>query len=75
MEDKEQVLQMIEQTCKSLPENIIPLENYLKVAEVVLSDIDWGFFILAQDGNKNPVGLMYFTNEWSDWRNGLFLWL
>ena len=41
----------------------------------MLSDIDWGFFILAEDSNKDPLGMMYFSYEWSDWRNGVFFWL
>ena len=42
----------------------------------MLADIDWGFFILAEDSeSKEPVGLMYFSYEWSDWRNGIFFWL
>ena len=44
------------------------------MAELVLEDIDWGFFIIAEKKDE-PVGLLYFSYEWSDWRNGCFFWL
>ena len=25
--------------------------------------------------NEQPVGIMFFSYEWSDWRNGVFYWL
>ena len=55
-------------------EKTINEKEFVDVAKLVLSDIDWGFFILAECDNK-PVGMMYFTYEWSDWRNGVFFWL
>jgi hypothetical protein len=44
------------------------------VLHKVLSDIKHGFVIIAVDGNI-AVGFMMFTYEWSDWRDGVFLWL
>ena len=74
--DKESVFQMIDENCASLPEGTCTSQNYKAVAEHVLSDIDWGFFILAiNKETSKPVGIMYFTYEWSDWRNGVFFWL
>ena len=49
LEDKAKVLDVIKKTCESMPDNVITIENYTQVAEHVLSDIDWGFFILAED--------------------------
>ena len=55
-------------------EKTIDVQDFIEVAKRVLSDLDWGFFILAEY-NDLPVGMMYFTYEWSDWRNGVFFWL
>ena len=65
---------MIEKNCAELPDNIVTVQNYQKVAEHVLSDIDWGFFVLCEE-QGTPVGFMNFSYEWSDWRNGMFYWL
>ena len=75
-DDKEAVFKLIDSTVASLPAGTMTVENYKKVAEFVLEDVDWGFFILCEDTTtKEPLGLMYFTYEWSDWRNGVFFWL
>ena len=71
--DKDDLLALIDLGCAELGGTITP-ENFKKVAEYVLADPDYGFFIIAKEGGK-PVGLMYFSHEWSDWRNGLFFWL
>ena len=49
-------------------------DKFETAASHVLADIDYGFFIFATCEDK-PAGFMYFTYEWSDWRNGLFFWL
>ena len=50
----------------------------------MLNDINFGFFAYAYAENLNeeqssdkpePAGFMFFTYEWSDWRNGLFFWM
>ena len=74
--EKESVFKMIDANCAHLPAGTCTPENFKQVGEYVLSDIDWGFFILAEDKeSKEPLGIMYFTYEWSDWRNGVFFWL
>ena len=74
--DKENIHKMVEANCTNLPEGTCTPDNFKTVADYVLSDIDWGFFILAEDtASKEPLGIMYFTYEWSDWRNGVFFWL
>jgi ribosomal protein S18 acetylase RimI-like enzyme len=40
----------------------------------VLSDPSKGFYLVAEEGD-NVVGSMLLTPEWSDWRNGFFLWI
>ena len=48
-------------------------ENYEPVAKKILGDQDLGLFIVAEEGEQ-IVGYIFFTFEWSDWRDGLFLW-
>mgnify|MGYP002635249202 CR=1 FL=1 len=64
---------LIELNCAELS-GTVPVDNFKKVAEYVLTDPDYGFFIIARE-DEQAVGLMYFSHEWSDWRNGLFFWL
>ena len=73
MEDWDMIQNLITLNCSD-PNGVITEENYKTCAQHVLSDVDWGFFILAQD-SEGPKGMMYFTYEWSDWRNGVFFWL
>jgi ribosomal protein S18 acetylase RimI-like enzyme len=40
----------------------------------LLSDPSLGFYVVAESG-KQVVGCLMVTNEWSDWRNGLFWWI
>lgn len=40
----------------------------------VLTDPGLGRYYLAESGGQ-PVGQLLTTFEWSDWRNGLFLWI
>ena len=47
--------------------------NFEPVATKILSDLAHGLVIVAElDGAI--VGFMMFTYEWSDWRDGVFLW-
>ncbi len=34
-----------------------------------------GFYIVAQDDQGEVVAGLMITNEWSDWRNGIFWWV
>ena len=48
--------------------------NFKPVAARILSDIAHGLVIVAElDGDF--IGFMMFTYEWSDWRDGVFLWV
>lgn len=40
----------------------------------LLNDPSLGFYVVAQRRDK-IVGCLMVTNEWSDWRNGLFWWI
>ena len=73
-DDKDKVMALITQTCSKYPEGVLEEDKFKQVAALVLQDIDWGFFILAET-KQEPVGLLYFSYEWSDWRDGCFFWL
>ena len=73
LEDKFALYRLIDEAVLSMPA-IIEAKNYKNVADHVLSDIDYGFFIIAKRSDE-PVGFMFFSYEWSDWRNGMFFWL
>ena len=34
-----------------------------------------GFYVVAADARDGIVGCLLVTQEWSDWRNGLFWWI
>jgi ribosomal protein S18 acetylase RimI-like enzyme len=40
----------------------------------LLSDPSLGFYVVAEKAGQ-VVGCLMVTNEWSDWRNGLFWWI
>jgi ribosomal protein S18 acetylase RimI-like enzyme len=40
----------------------------------LLNDPSLGFYLVAERAGK-VVGCLMVTNEWSDWRNGLFWWV
>jgi ribosomal protein S18 acetylase RimI-like enzyme len=40
----------------------------------LLGDPSLGFYLVAESAGE-VVGCLMVTNEWSDWRNGLFWWI
>jgi ribosomal protein S18 acetylase RimI-like enzyme len=40
----------------------------------LLNDSSLGFYVVAESAGR-VVGCLMVTNEWSDWRNGLFWWI
>ena len=48
--------------------------NFKTALDFILSNIDYGFFVYAYTDSDEPVAMMMFTYEWSDWRDGLFFW-
>jgi ribosomal protein S18 acetylase RimI-like enzyme len=40
----------------------------------LLGDPSLGFYVVAEQAGE-VVGCLLVTNEWSDWRNGLFWWI
>ncbi len=51
-----------------LPERVNP--GVLRL----LNDPSLGFYVVAERAGS-VVGCLMITNEWSDWRNGLFWWI
>ncbi|TAL69175.1 MAG: GNAT family N-acetyltransferase [Bacteroidetes bacterium] len=45
-----------------------------KGVEAVLKNSNLGFYLIAEKGNQ-IIGSLMITNEWSDWRNGMFWWI
>ena len=45
-----------------------------KGVESVLQNHNLGFYLLAEN-DDNIIGSLMVTNEWSDWRNGMFWWI
>ncbi|MFV0389857.1 MAG: GNAT family N-acetyltransferase [Pyrinomonadaceae bacterium] len=41
----------------------------------VFDDTKLGFYLVAETNEKEVVGCLMVTNEWSDWRNGWFWWI
>ena len=69
-------MKLVQRNCGEVPGSVLKVEEYAKVVELVLGDIDWGFFVVcSSSGSSDLMGFMYFSYEWSDWRNGLFYWL
>jgi ribosomal protein S18 acetylase RimI-like enzyme len=40
----------------------------------LLAEPALGFYVVAEHGDR-VIGCLMVTNEWSDWRNGLFWWI
>jgi ribosomal protein S18 acetylase RimI-like enzyme len=40
----------------------------------LIGDPSLGFYVVAERGSE-VIGCLLVTNEWSDWRNGLFWWI
>jgi GNAT superfamily N-acetyltransferase len=49
-------------------------ETISKGVEAVFNDTSKGKYILVEHNNET-VASMLLTPEWSDWRNGYFLWI
>ena len=49
-------------------------ETVREGVQAVFSRNDLGFYVIAEQ-NARPVGQLMITYEWSDWRNGVVLWI
>lgn len=70
--DKSQILELLSENSSEVTG--FKKENYEFTTDQILNTPEYGFFILAHDGTT-PLGLMLFTYEWSDWRNGVMFWM
>jgi len=50
------------------------LEMLRSGVEAVLTRNDLGFYLVAEHTGR-PVGQLFITYEWSDWRNAFFWWI
>ena len=41
----------------------------------LLTNEDQGFYLIAEDLDREAIASLAITYEWSDWRNGLFWWI
>ena len=41
----------------------------------IINNSPLGYYLIAEDVQKNVVGVMMVLYEWSDWRNGKILWI
>jgi len=56
----------------------LDLDRLHKGTIALLASIDRGFFMVAeleQAGDRQLLGQLMITFEWSDWRNGVFWWI
>ena len=49
-------------------------ETALAGAQRMIQDRNLGFYLIAES-EREIVGLLMITTEWSDWRNGVFWWV
>ena len=55
-------------------DKILMPERVAAGVQRLLADPSLGFYLVAERGDE-VVGCLMVTNEWSDWRNGLFWWI
>src|ERR1700704_3220505 len=56
----------------------LDLDRLQKGTITLLESTDRGFFMVAeleQTGDRQLLGQLMITYEWSDWRNGVFWWI
>lgn len=53
----------------------LPTEIITAGVNAVFADKQKGFYVVAENPEKEVVGCLMITFEWSDWRNGWFWWI
>ena len=48
--------------------------KYENAAKMILEDTDFGV-VLVSEADNGFTGFMMLTYEWSDWRDGVFMWI
>ncbi len=55
-------------------DKILDKDTITKGVEFLLKNNQYGVYYVALEDDK-IIGQLMYTYEWSDWRNGLFLWI
>lgn len=50
-------------------------EEVVKGVKFIFDHPDRGFYVVARNNEKNPIGCLMILKEWSDWRNGDVWWI
>ena len=69
--DLEKLTYLLQRNCQRMQ---YKWDDYRLVAEKIISSPDYGFFIVVEQ-SEEIVGFVFFTFEWSDWRDGAFFWM
>lgn len=43
--------------------------------EALIAQPQYGFYLVAEEGEGALAGCLLITYEWTDWRNGVFWWI
>jgi len=73
-EDIPQIIKFQQQMAQETEDLTLVDQKIKKGVEAVFNDPEKGFYIVATS-NSQTVASMMITPEWSDWRNGYFLWI
>ena len=73
-EDIPQIIKFQQQMAQETEDLTLVDQKIKKGVEAVFNDPEKGFYIVATS-NSSVVASMLITSEWSDWRNGYFLWI
>lgn len=74
IEDLETVVKFNYNLAKETEDKELDLETLTKGVRAILSDSTKGQYYVYVTDNI-VVGQIMYTYEWSDWRNGMFLWV
>lgn len=60
---------------KETEDIVLKRETVLQGCKTILSDSSKGFYLVAENENREIIGQLMITYEWSDWRNGTIWWI
>lgn len=53
----------------------LPDEQILNGVRNQIDNPERGYYLVVENASEEVMGCLGITYEWSDWRNGLFLWI
>jgi len=59
---------------KETEDKVLDPDIIAKGVSYIFENPEYGLYVVARKGDE-PVACLMVTYEWSDWRNGLFLWI